>query len=694
MKRRVAERRVAQHRARVRLLPGGVVLAGMILALSLAPPSQAHEGHAPLPTKGATVDGDQLLLSASAAKAVGLKVTKIQLGDLQRTITANATVELPNNHQAYATTMVTGRVAAVLARPGDAVVAGQALATIESVELETLQLEMLQSYETFTLAQRLLTHRESIGSAVSGRVLLETRAERNRRAAQYSIAWQRLRSLGLTPAQLESVRNSGEPVATLAVTSPIAGVVSEADVRVGQMVMPTEHLYHILDRSHLWIVADVLESDSPAMRLGLPARVSIDALPKATFAGEIEYLGLAIDPRRHTLAVRVTLNNAQDELRPGMFGRLVITVASAEQAIVCPAEALLDDGQGRYVLLEDGPGTYLRRPVSLGLQTPDRSEILDGLFPGDRVITTGNHELAALFAARPAKPAASGATPAPVASGADSTAARASTSSDPLVASARLELPTDRKSFATSNVQGKILQLFVERGDRVTAGTVLAEIESLELKNWQLDLLRNRVQIELTQATLDRMQSSGGQGAIPENEILKLRTELQSFRFAQRSLLHKLHMVGLSQDEIDRIQQLDVTDPQAGEQIRMVLPIRAPADGEVARFDLGIGQVINPNEHLFEMHDRSRMWARGMLFEQDAAQIGVGQEVEIQLVSDPSCRQTVHISRTSPIASAGERAIAVWAEVDNADRRLREGMLARMLIRRKVIASDAASESP
>jgi len=529
---------------------------------------------------------------------------------------------------------------------------------------------------------------------VSGRVLLETRAERNRRAAQYSIAWQRLRSLGLTPAQLESVRNSGEPVATLAVTSPIAGVVSEADVRVGQMVTPTEHLYHILDRSHLWIVADVLESDSPAIRLGLPARVSIDALPKAAFAGGIEYLGLAVDPRRHTLAVRVTLNNAQDELRPGMFGRLVITVASAEQAIVCPAEALLDDGQGRYVLLEEGPGTYLRRPVSLGLQTPDRSEVLDGLFPGDRVITTGNHELAALFAARPAKPAAGGAAPAPDASGAESTAARASSGSDPLVVSARLELPTDRKSFATSNVQGKILQLFVERGDRVTAGTMLAEIESLELKNWQLDLLRNRVQIELAQATLDRMQSTSGQGAIPENEIWKLRTELQSYQFAQRSLLHKLHMMGLAQDEIDRIQQLDVTDPQAGEQIRMVLPIRAPADGEVARFDLGIGQVINPNEHLFEMHDRSRMWARGMLFEQDAAQVQVGQEVEIQLVSDPRFRQTARVSRASPIASAGERAIAVWAEVDNTDRRLREGMLARMVIRRTATASDAAKESP
>ena len=688
------KRQTAEHLARNRSLRCEVVLVGVFLALSIAPPARAHEGHAPLPTKGATVDGDRLLLSASAANAVGLKITKIQLGDLQRTITANATVELPNHHQAYATTMITGRVAAVLARPGDPVAAGQALATIESVELETLQLDMLQSYETFTLAQRLLAHRESIGSAVSGRVLLETRAERNRRAAQFSIAWQRLRSLGLSPAQLDRVRDSGEPVATLAVTSPVAGVVSEADVHVGQMVTPTEHLYHILDRSHLWIVAEVLESDSPAMRLGLPARVTIDALPKAAFTGEIEYLGLAVDPRRHTMAVRVTLNNAQDELRPGMFGRLAITVASADQAIVCPAEALLDDGQGRYVLMEDGPGTYLRRPVSPGLQTLDRSEIVDGLFPGDRVVTTGNHELAALFAARPAMKPAAGVAPAAHASGADSTTARETSGSQSLIATARLELPTDRKSFGTSNVQGKILQLFVERGDRVTAGTVLAEIESLELKNWQLDLLRTRVQIELAQATLDRMQSTSGQGAIPENEIWKLRTELQSYQFAQRSLLHKLRMVGLAQDEIDRIQQLNLIDPQAGEQIRMVLPIRAPADGEVARFELGIGQMINPNEHLFEMHDRSRMWARGMLFEQDASQVGVGQEVEIQLVSDPRFRQTARVSRTSPIANAGERAIAVWAEVDNAGLRLREGMLARMVIRRPATASDAASESP
>ena len=344
------------------------------------------------------------------------------------------------------------------------------------------------------------------------------------------------------------------------------------------------------------------------------------------------------------------------------------------------------------MLLEEGAGKFLRRPVSVGLQMPDRKEILDGLFPGDRVVTTGNHELAALFAARPASKAAGSVGPAASVAGTASTPAPEVAGAERLVVNARLELPIDRKTFATSNVQGKILRLLVERGDWAIAGTVLAELESMELKNWQLDLLRNRVQIELTQATLDRMQSSSGQGAIPENEILKLRTELQSYRFAQRSLLHKLQMVGLAQDEIDRIQQLYLTDPQAGEQIRMVLPIRAPADGEVAKFELGIGQVVNPDEHLFEIHDRSRMWARGMLFEQDAAQVQVGQDVELQLVADPQFRQTVRISRTSPIASADERAIAVWAEVDNSDRRLKEGMLARMVVHRSAGPQHVARE--
>ncbi|MBX9789056.1 MAG: efflux RND transporter periplasmic adaptor subunit [Pirellulales bacterium] len=659
------------------------------MLLTTADAGRAHEGHEPLPTKGAKVDGDQLLIADSAAKAVGLKTTKIELADLQRTITANASVQLPSHHQAFATTMITGRIAAVLARPGDSVATGQPLATIESVELESLQLEMLQSFETYTLAQRLLAQRESAGSAMSGRVLLETRAERNRRAAQYSIAWQRLRSLGLSGQQLEQVRSSGQPLATFAVTSPIAGVVSEADVRVGQMVTPTQHLYHILDRSHLWAVADVMESDIPSMRLGLPVRVSIDALPAAGFTGELEYIGSAVDPRRHVVSVSTTLNNAQDDLRPGMYGRLVITTQAAKQAIVCPNEAILDDGQGHFVLLGDGPGKYLRRPVALGLRTPDRSEVLDGLFPGDRVVTTGNHELAALFAARPTKAPADSKVPVPRAAPGD-----ALTGPQPLVATARLELPTNRKSFASSNVQGKILQLFVERGDRVTAGTVLAEIESLELKNWQLDLLRNRVQIELTQTTLERVQSLGGQGAIPENEVLRLRTELQSYRFAERSLLHKLQMVGLSQDEIDRIQELDLADPRAGDQIRMVLPIRAPADGEIAWFELGVGQVINPNEHLFEIHDRSRMWARGMLFEHDAAQVRAGQDVEVQLVSDPRVQQAARISRTSPIASAREHAIAVWAEVDNTELWLREGMLARMIFAGASTASDGRPISP
>ena len=83
---------------------------------------------------------------------------------------------------------------------------------------------------------------------------------------------------------------------------------------------------------------------------------------------------------------------------------------------------------------------------------------------------------------------------------------------------AQIELPTDGKVFASSNIQGRLLHILVERGDQVKAGDILAEVESLELKNWQLELLQTRVLLNLTKTSLDRMQPLSGGGSVPQRK--------------------------------------------------------------------------------------------------------------------------------------------------------------------------------
>ena len=95
----------------------------------------AHENHAPLPTKGVTIAGDTIMLSDKAREAIGLTTAKVELGDIHRTVTVNARVELPWHAQAMITSLVPGKIDQVLVRPGETVAPGQELARVTSSEL-------------------------------------------------------------------------------------------------------------------------------------------------------------------------------------------------------------------------------------------------------------------------------------------------------------------------------------------------------------------------------------------------------------------------------------------------------------------------------------------------------------------------------------------------------------------------------
>ena len=105
----------------------------------------AHEGHRALPSTGVTREGNQLLISAAAIEAIAMQSATIKLGDLQQTLRVNARVELPWAGQAKVTTLTAGKIETVLVKPGQQVVVGQELARVQSLELESLQAELLQS---------------------------------------------------------------------------------------------------------------------------------------------------------------------------------------------------------------------------------------------------------------------------------------------------------------------------------------------------------------------------------------------------------------------------------------------------------------------------------------------------------------------------------------------------------------------
>ena len=137
----------------------------------------AHEGHAPLPTRGAQVDIEKgyLVLTADARAAIDLETAEVELRQIEERILAYATVVAPWRNHAYATSRLTGRIVGVSVVPGQSVKAGEIIAEVESVELDALQLDLLAARNEIALSEKLVAEltRSVDAGAVAGQTVLD-----------------------------------------------------------------------------------------------------------------------------------------------------------------------------------------------------------------------------------------------------------------------------------------------------------------------------------------------------------------------------------------------------------------------------------------------------------------------------------------------------------------------------------------
>ncbi len=641
----------------------------------------AHENHAPLPTKGVTVAGNNVLLSDKAREAIGLTTAKVTFGDLHRIVEVNARVELPWNQQAMITSLVPGKIDQVLVQPGETVSAGQPLAHIESMELESLQLAMLQAASEVDLAERLVTQRRSLDAegAIAGKSLLEAESTLAEKTAEFRIAEEKLRTLGIGGKTLQAIRTSGQPLRSIPLTSPISGIITHADVRIGQVVKTTDHLYHVVNPSQVWIVGEVLESDVCHLDKGQSVAARFGAYPDRKFAGVIDHVRLKMDRRRRTQSVVIAVDNREGLLRPGMFARVSIAVQVAKEAIVCPADAVIKSRSGRYVLVERKPGKYENRPIKLGLAKGKQVEVLEGVFPGDKVVVMGVYLLASLL----------GNEHKARTFGTEETAQEASESEQPLitVADATVELPTDRQAFAGPRIEGRIRRVYVEPSQRVEAGQVLAEVDCLELRTVQLDLLQAVARLRLTEQSLGRLKQLGERNITPQRRVWELQNQREMLQHQVGSHKRKLAFFGLTEKEIVQLEQINLAQKDSEANLLSGAPIRAPAAGWIVGFHVVPGQVVHPEDQLFEIHDLSKVWVKGYVFERDAAHVAVGQPARVTFSAFPDLEAIGTVVRIAPMMDDNERVLPIWVEVDNPDRLLKEGMLARVAVLARATAT-------
>lgn len=209
-------------------------------------------------------------------------------------------------------------------------------------------------------------------------------------AALTRAARRRLELYDVARRDIDALVKRGEASRTLPIRAPQAGFVLHKNVVEGARVQAGKDLYRIGNLQRIWITAEVYEHDAPWVEEGQPAQLELTNQAIGTLEGKVSYIYPTLDTRTRTLKVRLEFDNPGVRLKPGMFATVHIQYRRKDDVIAVPTEAVLHSGRRTLVFVARGKGRFEPRDVQLGLQGDHRmTEVLAGLEPGDRVVTSG-----------------------------------------------------------------------------------------------------------------------------------------------------------------------------------------------------------------------------------------------------------------------------------------------------------------
>jgi Cu(I)/Ag(I) efflux system membrane fusion protein len=200
-------------------------------------------------------------------------------------------------------------------------------------------------------------------------------------------AEQRLRNLGVPESHIREVRGGKNPM-SLVWPAPVSGDVIEKRVINGQRVRAGDELYRIADHSHVWIIADVAESDLPGIKVGTRATVTVRAYMAEPVEGKVTLIYPELKAETRTARVRIEVPNPDDRLKIDMYADVVFQAGETAAVIAVPVSAVIDSGRRQVVLISKGDGRFEPRPVKLGRRGDGYVEVLEGLSKGEEVVTS------------------------------------------------------------------------------------------------------------------------------------------------------------------------------------------------------------------------------------------------------------------------------------------------------------------
>lgn len=322
-------------------------------------PGKSPMGMDLVPVYADAQDGSSdVRISPNVINNLGVRTAAVQRGSMSDGIHAVGYVGYDENTIASINTRADGWIEKLAVKSaGDRVRRGQVLYRLFSPKLATAQREYLTALES---------HSDSLIAA----------------------SRERMRALGFTSAQIERLRRTRRVSDRVARIADTDGVVMSLGVSEGAYVMPATTVMKLADLGDVWVMLEVNEADAATLHTGQAADVSFDAFPGRQWHGVVDYVYPDLNGKTRSVKARVRIANPDRRLQPNMFAHVALQGGTPHDSVYIPRLALIRTGHSDRVVVAHGDGRFDVCPVKVGATTGEQVEILDGLAPGQRVVTS------------------------------------------------------------------------------------------------------------------------------------------------------------------------------------------------------------------------------------------------------------------------------------------------------------------
>jgi cobalt-zinc-cadmium efflux system membrane fusion protein len=382
-------------------------LALPVLVALAALPVACHPSQAASEAAGSRVPANQVWLTPAQVTDAKIEVAAAAEQVVDDTLLTPGTVQLDDLRSGHVFSPVTGRVVKVIAKLGERVKKGDALAIIESPDIGTAVSDVHKAEAELIAAEHELKRKRELFAEKAAAAADVEAAEDAERNAKAELERARQKQFLLHVGNVDAVSQ------TYTLPAPIDGEVLLRNINPGievqgmyngggsgnscvpgiQTNVVCGELYTIGELDKVWVLGDIYEVDLPRVHVGAKARVTTVAYPGVVIEGQVDWVSGALDPNTRTAKIRCTFDNPEGKLRPMMYSTVAISV-DQKKALAIPRNAIVPLGEYKVVFVQtgeaDGQVHFERLPIDVDESAATAYvAVRHGIEPGQKVVING-----------------------------------------------------------------------------------------------------------------------------------------------------------------------------------------------------------------------------------------------------------------------------------------------------------------